>query len=148
MSIRARVDDAILLWNNNRKEGAFLNVLVAVAATSRLRFPDKDTVRDREAFVRFLEAAHTVRISVEYRGECLPVELVFYKWIRCQLVHEGNLPIDIEFMPDSVPGTVSVRAGGAPEYVLKVSDGWFHHMIGAVATATENAVEFHDFVVD
>jgi hypothetical protein len=141
MSVRTRVEDALLLWNNGRKEGAFLSALVAVAATSRRRFPDRKAVGDREAFVRFLEAAHTVRISVEYRGECLPVEQIFYKWFRCQLVHEGGLPVDIEFMPDSVPGTVSVRAGGAPEYLLKVSDGWFDHMVGAVALAPENADE-------
>ena len=142
MSIRARVEDALLLWENARKEGAFLNALVAVAATSRLRFPDRKAVKDPDAFVQFLEKAHTVRISVEYRGECLPVEQVFYKWIRCQLVHEGGLPVDIQFMPDSAPGTLSVRAGGAPEYVLKVSEGWFNHIVGAVASAPENTREF------
>lgn len=145
MSVRARVDDALLLWDRGRKEGAFLSALVAVAATSRRRFPDRKAVKDRDAFVRFLEAAHTDRISVEYRSKCLPVEELFYKWFRCQLVHEGGLPLDIEFMPDSAPGTVSVRAGGAPEYILKVSDGWFHHMVGAVASAPENAIEFNGF---
>ena len=105
MSIRARVEDSLLLWNSGRLEGAFLNALVAVAATSRRRFPDRKAVGDREAFVRFLKAAHTVRISVEYRNECLPVEQIFYKWFRCQLVHEGGLPVDIEFMPGPKPGT-------------------------------------------
>lgn len=142
MSIRARIEDAILLWENGRKHGAFLNTLVAVAGTSRRRFPDRKAVGDRDAFVRFLESAHSVRISVEYRGECLPVEQIFYKWVRCQLVHEGGLPVDIEFMPEAVPGTVSVRAGGAPEYVLRISDGWFHHMVGAVASAPQNVTEF------
>lgn len=141
MSIRARIEDALLLWEHGRKEGAFLSALVAVAGTSRLRFPDRKAVGDREAFVRFLEAAHTVRTSVEYRGDCLPVEQVFYKWVRCQLVHEGGLPVDIQFMLDSVPGTFSVRAGGAPEYILKVSEGWFHHLVGTVASAPENAGE-------
>lgn len=145
MSIRERVDDALMLWERGRKEGAFLNVLVAVAATSRRRFPDRNAIGDREAFVRFLEAAHSVRLRVEYRGECLPVEQIFYKWVRCQLIHEGELPVDIEFMPDSGPGRIAVRAGGAPEYVLKVSEGWFHHMVGAVALAPENVSEFHGF---
>jgi hypothetical protein len=145
MSVRTRVEDALLLWQNGRKEGAFLNALIAVAATSRRRFPNRKAVADRDAFVEFLEKAHRVRISVEYRGECLPVEQVFYKWIRCQLVHEGGLPVDIQFMPDSVPGVLSVRAGGAPEYILKVADGWFHHMVGAVASAPENTTEFNGF---
>jgi len=142
MSIRARIEDALLLWDAGRLEGAFLIALVAVAATSRRRFSDRKAVGDREAFVRFVESACTVRISVEYRGECLPVEQIFYKWFRCQLVHEGGLPPDIEFMSDAEPGTMTVRAGGAPDFVLKVSHGWFDHMIGAVASAPENAMEF------
>ena len=83
MSIRARVEDSLLLWKGGRLEGAFFNALVAVAATARRRFPDRKDVSDREAFIRFLESAHTVRISVEYRGECLPIEQIFYKWFRC-----------------------------------------------------------------
>lgn len=145
MSIRDRVDDALLLWNSGRKEGAFLNILVAVAATSRRRFPDRKKVRDGEAFIRFLEASHSVRLSVEYRGECVPAEQIFYKWFRCQLVHEGDLPFDIEFMPDAEPETMSIRAGGAPGYILRVSDNWFHHMVAAVTEAPENALEFRGF---
>jgi hypothetical protein len=147
MSIRARVEDAILLWKSGRKEGAFLNALVGVAAASRRRFPDRKSVGDREAFVQFLEAARSGHISVEYRGECLPIEQVFYKWIRCQLVHEGELPEDIEFMPDAVPGTYSLRAGGSPEYILKVSEWWFHYLITAIISAPENAAEFQGFHV-
>ncbi len=145
MSIRARIEDALLLWDNGRKEGAFLNALVAVAATSRLRFPDRKSVTDRDAFVGFVEKTLSSRLHVEYRGDCQPIELIFYKWIRCQLVHEGGLPVDIQFMPDSMPGTMSFRAGGAPEYILKISDGWFHHMVGSVASAPENRPEFNGF---
>ena len=143
MSIRARIEDAQLLWRNGRREGAFLTTLVAIAATSRKRFSDRKAVTDRDAFERFLKAAHSVRLSVEYRGECHPIEHIFYKWFRCELVHEGHLPIDIEFMPDDALGSFSVRAGGAPEFVLKVSDGWFHHLVTAVIAAPENRDEFH-----
>jgi hypothetical protein len=62
--------------------------------------------------------------------------------MRCQLVHEGGIPIDIEFMQDVQPGSMSVRAGGAPEFILKIGTGWFHHMIGSVAQAVENADEY------
>jgi hypothetical protein len=110
---------------------------LAVAATSRKRFRDRKAVNDGDAFKRFLEAAHSVRISVEYQGECHPIEHILYKWFRCELVHEGGLPMDIEFMPDDGPGALSVRAGGAPEFVLKVSEGWFHHLLSAVVTAPE-----------
>jgi hypothetical protein len=51
--------------------------------------------------------------------------------------------MDIAFMPDSAPGSLSVRAGGAPEFLLKVSEGWFHHLVGAVVRAPENRGLFH-----
>ena len=41
MSIEHRIKDALYLWEDERYEGALLNVLVAVAATSRLRYPDR-----------------------------------------------------------------------------------------------------------
>lgn len=147
MSIRARIEDALFLWDNARLEGALLSALAAVAASARRQFPDREAVGDREAFERFLAGAHSVRISVEYRGEAHPVEHIFYKWLRCELVHEGGIPVDIKFMPNDQPGTMSVRAGGAPEYVLKISHGWFHHLIKAVINAPMNADEFRGFVV-
>jgi hypothetical protein len=131
-----RVADAMLLWTNGHLKGAFLMALVGVAATARKRYPAGRGASDREAFVRFLESAHSVRLSVEFRGECQPIEHIFYKWFRCELVHEGDVPYDVEFMDSEA---LEVRAGGAPEFVLKISHGWFNHFIGAVVTAPENA---------
>ena len=142
MSIRARIEDAAFLWQHRHQEGALLSALVAVATTARRRFPDRKAVGDREAFERFLSSAHSVRLSVEYRGDAQPIEHIFYKWLRCELVHEGGLPIDIEFMPDPEPGALSVRAGGSPEYILKLSHSWFEHLVGAVLGALENTAEF------
>ncbi len=138
MTVEARVDDARLLWRSGRREGAFLIALVAVAATARKQFPDRKSVGDRDAFERFLAAAHRVRLSVEYRGACHSIEHVFYKWFRCELFQEGGLLIDIEFMPGDGPGILAVRAGGAPDFVLKVSENWFDHLIAAVLQAPEN----------
>src|SRR5205085_11978480 len=148
MSIRTRVEDAIFLWEHGRLEGGFLSVLVAVAASARRQFPDRKAVGDRESFERFLSNAHTVRISIEYRGECHPIEHIFYKWLRCELVHEGSIPIDIQFMSGEKPGVLSVRAGGTPEYVLKISHGWFYHLVNLVIRATVNIDEFRDCDID
>jgi len=145
MSVRARVEDASLLWQHGRLEGAFLSVLVAVAATSRRRYGNRHEFGDRAAFEQFVRDSHSVRLSVEYRGQCQPVEHIFYKWLRCSLLHEGGVPVDIEFVDGGEPGTMSVRAGGAPEYVLKLSHGWFHHLMGAVIEAPENADLFADW---
>jgi hypothetical protein len=141
-----RIEDALFLWENGRREGAFLSALVAVAATSRQRFPDRNAVKDKDAFEQYLSSAHSVRLSVEYRGEAHPIEHIFYKWLRCELLHEGALPVDIEFMPDEHPGALTVRAGGAPEFTLKLSHGWFHHLIGTVVKAPENKYLFENWV--
>lgn len=108
---------------------------------SRRQFPSHG---DRQAFEEFLKQGVFERISVEYRGQLHAVYHIFYKWFRCQLVHEGGLPIDIEFMRDSEPGTVAIRAGGAPEYILRISHGWFHELIHAVTRAPVNAALFDD----
>lgn len=146
MSIISRIDDAMVLWDSGRLEGAFLSALAAVAATSRRQFPDRKAVNDREAFERFLAGTSSTRITVEYRGEFHSVEHVLYKWLRCELVHEGGIPIDIQFMPDSEPDSRTIRAGGAPEYILKISHGWFHHLIKAVIKSPVNADEFTRYV--
>lgn len=142
MSIRARIEDAMFLWQSGRQEGALLSALVAVAATSRRRFPNRKAVSDREAFERFISAAHTVHLSVEYRGEVHSIEHVLYKWLRCELVHQGEVPVDIAFVPDDHPGALSVRAVGAPEFVLKLSHSWLHHLVAAVSSAPENRASF------
>jgi hypothetical protein len=135
VSIRSRIEDALFLWNAGRLEGAFVSVLIATAATAKRTFPKKG---DRQAFEDFLHQGWFERISVEYRGEIHPMYHIFYKWVRCELVHEGSLPMDVDFMPDPGPGILSVRAGGAPEFVLKVSHGWFRELFSVVINAEVN----------
>jgi len=139
MSIRSRLEDAQTLWESGRREGAFVLALIAVAATARRKFPNQG---DREAFENFLRQGWFERLSVEYRGEAHPVYHIFYKWFRCELLHEGSLPIDVELMQDPNPGMLGIRAGGAPDYLLKVSYGWFHELITTVTSADVNGVMF------
>ena len=134
--IHSRINDAALLWKSGHQEGALLIVLIAVAATARTRYPQ---MKDRERFEQFLRDSHSVRLSVEYRGECHSVEHIFYKWLRCQLVHEGDLPVDVQFVSEAAEGSMSLRAGGAPDYALKIGHGWFHHLVSSVVHAKENA---------
>ncbi len=136
MTIKERIEDAAYLWENNRPQGAFLCALVAVAATARKRYPKAS---DRDAFIKFLEDCHAVRLELEYQGSLHSVEEILYKFIRCEIVHEGGMPPDIKFMADSEPNQMTARAGGAPEYVLKIGTGWFFHMINAVKYAQENS---------
>src|SRR6266581_6608522 len=147
MSIRNRIEDAVFLWESGRREGAILSALVAVAATSRLRFQDRKSVKDGDACEKFLSSSYPIRISLEYRGEAHPVEHIFYKWLRCELVHEGGWPVDIELMPDDYPGALLARAGGAPDFVLKLSESWLLFLINAVVKAPENDALFKDWEV-
>ena len=138
MSIRARVEDALFLYQSGRYEGAFLNALVAVAATARRKSPER-SLSDRECFEKFLDKRQRGIMKIEYRGELHTVPHIFYKWFRCELIHEGKLPIDVKFIETN---NLSVRAGGAPEYVLKISHGWFHWLVNSVVEALCNENEF------
>lgn len=125
--IQERIKDAQILWKNNRHEGAFMLALITMAAVAKKAYPKSS---DRESFEQFFRDNFSARINIEYRGECHSVEHIFYKWFRCNLVHEGRLPIDIKL---TCPDTTSLCAGGAPEYILKIGNGWFHSIMKIVS---------------
>lgn len=130
--IEERVGDAVFLWKNNRRESAFLLILVCVAALSRQRYPyDKDG----EAFRKTVKDFRTVNLQVEFRGHLESIENIFYKWVRCELVHEAGLPFDVQFVDDTESEFTSVRAGGHPEYILRIGTGWFEHFVNSVSDA-------------
>jgi len=127
--IHQRLQDALILWNDGRQEGGFLMALITFAAVAKNRYPAKT---DRESFEQFYRDSMSPRISVEYRSKCHPVEHILYKYLRCNLVHEGGTPIDIEFQDD---GSTSIRAGGAPEFILKIGTGWFDFLVRSARAA-------------
>lgn len=132
--IEKRIDDASFLWKHDRRESAFLLVLIAVASVSKLRYPN---LKDGEAFRAVLKDFKSSGVrGVEYRGKLEPIEQIFYRWVRCQLVHEGELPVDLKFQEDE-KGSMSVGAGGAPEFVLKLGTGWFFHFAKSVLESKE-----------
>ena len=138
MSIVDRLADADLLWRYGRREGALLIVLVAVAATAQRTFPG--IKGDRAAFEAFMRTTHDWTIAVEHRGEAVDMDHLFYKWLRCELVHKGSLPPDVRIddnFPD--PMACGVRAGGKPEYTVLLSPGWYPFLASAVRMAPVNA---------
>jgi len=132
MSIRARIDDALILWERGRYEGALLNALVAFAATARRKYPDRKTINDNQSFESLFTDAKCPIHKVEFRGELHPLGRIFYKWLRCELVHEGEIPNDINLIMDEMPGRMSLRAGGPPHYTLILSTGWFGFFVDTV----------------
>lgn len=134
MSIQDRLEDAALLWSQGRREGAFLSVLVAAAATARKTFPEIKS--DREAFEAFMSTTHSWTIEIEHRGKLVDVDRLFYTWLRCELVHTARLPPDLRFDADFAdPDTCVVRAGGAPDYTVLLSLGWYDFLVNAVKAA-------------
>jgi hypothetical protein len=96
-------------------------LLATVALVARARQDFSKPTCEGESFRRYIQSRFPPRLSVEYRGKQWPIADVFYKWFRCEVVHAGGLPVDIAFMDDIEPGSLSVRAGGAPNYLLLIS---------------------------
>ena len=149
MGIEARLEDARILWAQGRHEGAFLSALVAVAAASRILYPHArppssgqrctghwlaghPKYKDKEAFELFLNQDVFGRLCVEFRGKVEPVYRLFYTWVRCELAHEGALPCDLVFIPNTIDGPLRIRAGGAPEFELLLSESWFWEIVYTV----------------
>jgi len=139
MRVYNRVGDAIFLWQHDRHDGALLSALIATAATARVRYR---RLGDGAAFKKFLADSFLNRISVadrilKYQGKRQPIEHILWTWLRCEMVHKGSLPPDIEFMRKSVRG-LSARRGDASKSMLQIPQGWFHLLIDALIFAPEN----------
>jgi len=105
--------------------------LVAVAAYASSAYPSVSA--DRDKFVAALKDMHDWTIQLEYRGELIDSDLFFYKYLRCSLVHEGELPPDVRI--DSTfadPESFALRAGGEPDLVVLVSPAWFHFFVNGL----------------
>jgi hypothetical protein len=86
MSIKNCIEDARFLWNAKRYESAFALALIAVAATSKKVFPNEG---DGKSFESFLVQGWFEKMHVEFRGKMHSINHIFYKWFRCELIHEG-----------------------------------------------------------
>jgi len=143
MSIRKRVDDALALHSLGRFDGALLSALVAAAATARREIPDR-RISDKECFEAFLHKSKACQriLSIEFRGEMHSIPHIFYKWLRCELVHEGGIPLDIEFIGNPNDCALSLRAGGVPHYTLQLSHSWLFEIIQLVKSSSVNRDDF------
>ena len=148
MTIRDRLIDARLLLDNGRMTGAWIQVLIAAAATSRSRYPDK---KDGEAFRAFIKevtptilsgsrAMASPGITVILNADSsspIPFDEVLYKQLRCTLLHEGKMPEEIIFSEARMVDErlVSDFIGGVP---LTLPSTWVLNLAKAVAHAPEN----------
>ncbi|MCI0627617.1 MAG: hypothetical protein L0387_39205 [Acidobacteria bacterium] len=149
VGVRERLEDALILWERGRKHGAWIQVLIAAAATSRVRFP---AMKDGDAFRAFIrEVTPTIihgtapaisgGISVVFNADTpspLPLDQVLYKHMRCNLVHEAEMPLEVCLSESRLVGEQMVAdlKGGTP---LTIPDYWVINLAKSVADAPENA---------
>jgi hypothetical protein len=156
MSVRQRLDDALFLWNNGRKEGAWIQVLIAAAATSRMRFPKKKEGEAFRAFIRevkptILDAnARAVPggIGIEFynrfRGDGVALDRLIYTHMRCDLVHEAVLPEEVQICESRlIDGKLvaELHGVGTKTLPLTIPDFWVLNLAKAIAEAPENAAD-------
>jgi hypothetical protein len=170
MTIREQVEDASFLAQNGRYVGALTTLMLAVAASARRTFPKgtkslektKEEMSDREAFTLFLGGRirkilfgdfgapdeGTSGISVGFRNSQHDVAFILYKYYRCELVHDGELPEDVEFCAAKQPSAgltignrgLQVSIGTGNKMVL--DHGWIDLLQEAVTNARCNGAEF------
>jgi len=148
MSIKARVEDAEVLWKQGRKEGAWAMALIAAAATSRKRYPRPTA--DNQAFKNFIrDVLPTLMHGKPLQGtpnpriifDQTPVEDIIYEHLRCNLIHEAAPSPQVAFSESKiVDGKVQATlVVGSPN---EIPDFWVIHLLQAVREAPENVAEF------
>ena len=145
MSVRARIEDAKFLYKNGRKEGALLSILVALAATSRKRYPTIVKKKDGDAFTTFLSEELTKRIKVgtfmvKFRDKMILLQDLFYKFVRCELAHEAQMPEDNTFTKGDM---LHVKVD---EKEISLSEKFIDILFDIVIKAEENKEEFKDIL--
>jgi hypothetical protein len=116
--------------------GAMTLALVAFAATGRKRYPHPQ-YGDGDSFRRFGQETLPA-FEVNFKGKPLSMEHILYKLYRCELVHEADLPDDVEFVDDGRQG-IAIQAGDP----LKLEGNWVGVLLSIVTSAPENEAIFH-----
>lgn len=171
MSVRQQVEDATFLAQNGRHLGAFTILLISIAASSRKCFPKKTKsfekpvadMSDREAFTLFLGGGirnlllgnyggpefGSSGILVSFKSKQYDIADILYKFYRCELVHEGDLPEDVEFAPSGDSGhtglNIEEKAFGVSISVdnkMVLGHGWIDLLTRVVVQARCNGPEF------
>lgn len=148
MGVKARLEDAMILWDQGRKEGAWVLVLVAAAATSRKRYP-RATHADNVSFKKFIRDVQDTILYGNHPARPTPpiifagvaFEDLMYLHMRNNLVHEAELNAAVALSESKVIAgnlQADLRVGAVNE----IPDFWVIHLAKAVRLAPENASEF------
>lgn len=144
MNVRTLFEDAKVLLEAGRFEGALALVLISIAGTSRKRFPRKPKGKsDREAFTQFLNEenfsiAPCTCMTVQHQGKEVSLAHVLYKVLRNTLLHEAAMPTELSFEESNNWFIRPTKSG----YVM--SKNWILGLMRAVVLAKENKQLFSD----
>lgn len=166
MTIREQIEDVKLLMGAGRFKGALTILMSAIAASSRKALPKKQTksienpgsdMGDGEAFKYFL-GGRICRImagdplsrefgfsgfSFSYRGNNYSLEHILYKFFRCELIHNGDIPEDVIFLPEEgMPEPGSTKISLTLKNELALTYPWLIILIRVVTEAKCNREEF------
>lgn len=146
MSAKNLIEDSKVLWESGRKGSAFALILIAFAATARLRYPRP--MSDNESFKRFIRdglptilGTADTAVSLPFKGKLVPIEDILYTELRCQLIHEGELPDSIVFTPKTVQRGVLCDMITITD-PFGMPESWVLNMVRLVVDAPENASLF------
>lgn len=154
MSVKHRLEDAKLLWDNGRKDGALLEILIAAAATAKKRFPRK---KDKNGFKELIRqitptiydsnfppviGGGGIKLVFGSDGSSnqLSLDEALYTYFRCNLVHEACMPKNVQFIEHKIIDGKEVDKiiVGTP---LQLPESWILNLAKAVAEAPENINE-------
>ncbi len=150
MSIRGLVINAETLWNAGQREGAWVQAIIAAAATARKRYPQP--IPDKRAFKEYIRDIGFTIFSGQPKpsnlqsGKVLfklgerPFEEILYKDFRCAWVHEGELTNAglTEFKKEGGRRIETLVVGPKNE----LPESWVLNLLKAIRWSPENAAEF------
>jgi hypothetical protein len=150
--VSERIKDSVALWQIGRFEGCLIMILVSVAATAKKRYP-RTGFSDSESFKKYIldemgkiTGGPTSGVKFYYNTSYnIPLEKFLYNILRCELLHEGTMPVELKF---SEP----VVENGKIFNVLRLYDpiefpiGWIWNLARAVMESPENNFENFDGV--
>ncbi len=135
---QARLEDAVLLAEAGRYEGALLMLLVAMSATSRKRYPESEEPSPGKAFKKFVDDSRRhlfgLEAALQESGSTQSLGDFLWNALRCALEHEGQLsPEHHPVRPDVV-----VTLAGNKTEGIGLTTSMFYSLEKAVARSREN----------
>lgn len=103
---------------------------------------------DKDSFTKFLadetgeltgsvSNVRLINLNIEFRGNIIPFADIMYKFVRCELAHEGEMPGDIVFVRDP---TLLIKGGDTLILNEVFLQGFANVVVGAPENATSLAV--------